>query len=429
MARIIMHHDGIALIFLGSSATFITFFAFFVVICRHHCIFCPFTMQPNKIKNPYLKENNNKRGRPPGSKDSIKRKRTTSAERAIAKTAQQIELDRKKATFFQVPNPQQQLASQQQQQQRRDTALHLNGVPVIFHDSVQTIMNSLRSTIKSSTRQSNQHQQQMMDSVSLPWNSEEYKWPSPFKLKRPATIMDFLAPYFCRLQYFGPDRYAPHWLPTRRLPCKWHGFSLDPKTKQPCTCHDLVFCNFVRSFIDVDGSVGMLFSGRYYCSVKARKSAAGGTVGTVEDDDLPVEDHEYYFVGHCDEVLQHLTPEVKSLLGLVLTKRLGMTTELSDHVFERVSSKQSFNSVVKELSVKQRNKFFRLKQEFHALYFNPATNGFSKISTDASQAGMSLCYSDVAKGTVPSRQYLQQAFVDQVLPQLPYYERSLEMMR
>jgi len=113
MARIIMHHDGIALIFLGSSATFITFFAFFVVICRHHCNFCPFTMQPNKIKNPYLKENNNKRGCPPGSKDSIKRKR-----RPIAKTAQQIELDRRKATFFQVPNPQQQLASQQQQQQQ-----------------------------------------------------------------------------------------------------------------------------------------------------------------------------------------------------------------------------------------------------------------------------------------------------------------------
>jgi hypothetical protein len=134
-------------------------------------------------------------------------------------------------------------------------------VPALFKIMVGDVMHSLRKHLKETTRQSNQFTRYTTGSKDFPWATEEYVWPRPFKLANSPTFAQFLVPYFFRIRFFAPDKYAPHMLPTGQMPCKWHGFDLvDGKT---CVCRDIVLNNFVRIFHDIDGSTGGMFSSRY----------------------------------------------------------------------------------------------------------------------------------------------------------------------
>ena len=296
-------------------------------------------------------------------------------------------------------------------------------VPIAFRIMVGAVMQSLRTQLKA-TRQSNQHVRYTKGSNDFPWATEEYVWPRPFTFTKSPTFADFLVPFFFRIRFFTPDKYAPHMLPTGQMPCKWHGFDLvEGKT---CVCRDLVLNNFVRIFHDVDGGTGGMFSSRYICTRRKPKEPSDES-----DDglDIDVEDNNYYFAGHCAEVLARLTPDIRSSLGLVLTKRCAVTTALADHIFEEVSRKMPFLAIRGSLATKQKDKFFKLQREFQAYYNNQTLQGtLHAITNNEFTTAMHMHFSSVVRGMFLSRQYVQQVYVSRVLALLPYYERCLQMM-
>jgi hypothetical protein len=297
-------------------------------------------------------------------------------------------------------------------------------VPGPFKIMVGAVMHNLRKHLKDSTRQSNQFVRYTTGSRDFPWATEEHVWPRPFKLTTSPTFADFLVPYFFRIRFFAPDKYASHMLPTGQMPCKWHGFDLvEGKT---CVCRDLVLNNFVRIFHDVDGSTGGMFSSRYLCT---RRKPTKPLDDSENDLNIDVEDHSYYFAGHCAEVLAHLTPDIRSSLGLVMTKKCAVTTALADHIFECASRKMSFLAIRGSLATKQKDIFFKTQREFQAYHNNQTLQGtLHGITNNEFSKGMGMHFAMVVRGMFLSRQYVQQVYVNRVLALLPYYERCLQMM-
>jgi hypothetical protein len=68
-----------------------------------------------------------------------------------------------------------------------------------------------------------------------------------------------------------------------------------------------------------------------------------------EEMDDQHDNHPYYFVGHCPEVIAQLPPNIRSSFGIVITNKRAFTTRLVNHIIDQAASKVSF--LVTSLSV------------------------------------------------------------------------------
>jgi hypothetical protein len=218
-----------------------------------------------------------------------------------------------------------------------DVPYNLDVVPPLFRNFVREAAEEIRQWSKDQSQSWNQHSKRDFNSQGFPWKILEKEWPSPNLLQRRVSFVDFLLPFFARVKMCLPDRITGHHLRNGRMPCKWHKYDGD------CVIRDAVFTpQGPRVSFDIDGSVTYNFASRFCCMIN--RDAARESKLTNEDEEMDDQDdnHPYYFVGHCPEVIAQLPPNIRSSFGIVITNKRAFTTRLVNHIIDQAASKVSF---------------------------------------------------------------------------------------
>lgn len=290
--------------------------------------------------------------------------------------------------------------------------VNMSSVPEMFRLPMGEVLHDLRARMKRGQRQGNQYSHGVSSAGLFPWKSFDYQWPDPRLALKPPTVTDFLLPYFGRMRVFMPDRVLAHHLPGGRMPCKWHGYDSD------CVVRDSFFNpQGPRASIDDDKGVTYIFTGRSRCKIRAEKDG--------ESDDSS------YFCNHSPEVLSLLPPNIRSTIGAVITPRRALSTGLIKSIVEEAAHNTSFLAM--------RSKFVAIqKEKFHEIigsrgFAGSASNEVLRNTLYGCPPANNLLletirYDDVIPADLPSRQYLQSAFIARIMDLLPYFERSLQMI-
>jgi hypothetical protein len=254
-------------------------------------------------------------------------------------------------------------------------------------------------------------------SATCPWNGIEHDWPDPNQILGTVSLKDYLLPQFARVKVFCPDRMMGHHLPGEKIPCKWHGWDND------CVIRDAIFNpSGPRVCHDVDSSIIYLFSGRFRCKIRQDQAPTGTTQELDEDDNNP-----YYFVGHSPEVLCKLPPNIRSSLGMTISRKRAFTTKLVDSIIDDAAGQMSFQRIQKTLAGRQSRAFYTLKRDFYSVRANKEIQGrMLNYSVDVTNCDISL--EQVVPYPFPSRNYVQSVFVKRMLDRLPFFERHLQLI-
>lgn len=292
-------------------------------------------------------------------------------------------------------------------------------VPVIFRESVTAAANEIREWSKAQSTRWNQHGSHRFSSAGCPWTGIEKDWPDPNKANGPVSLKDYLLPRFARVKVFLPDRMMGQHLPQGRMPCKWHGWDND------CVIRDAIYNpQGPRVCHDVDSSVIYLFSGKFRCRIQQDQKAPEGTTENLIFDE---DDNNYCcFVGHCPEVLCKLPPNIRSSLGVTVTRKRAFTIALVDSVIDDAAGQMGFKRIQKKLAGAQKRSFYNLKRDFYGVRANPVMQATIYGGVDSTNCD--IPFEDVVPYAFPSRQYVQSAFVKRMLDRLPFFERHLQLI-
>jgi hypothetical protein len=345
---------------------------------------------------------------------------TVAAAPPAANAAPQLHPDLNTTTVPEPPMPQRPQQQPLLSDESDDVPYNLDVVPLLFRKSVREAAEEIRQWSKKHSQSWNQHSKRDFNSQGFPWKKLEKEWPCPNLLQRNVTLVDFLLPFFARVKMCLPDRITGHHLRNGRMPCKWHKYDED------CVIRDAVFTpQGPRVSFDADGSVTYNFASRFCC--KINRDAARKSKSTNEDEEMDDQhdNHPYYFVGHCPEVIAQLPPNIRSSFGIVITKKRAFSTKLVNHIIDQAASKVSFLTMRANLVSAQKRHLYESQRSFYGVYANPVMTG--KIYGSADPSNSDLTLDMVVPYSFPSRQYIQQAFVSRILDLLPLFERNLAM--
>jgi hypothetical protein len=147
-----------------------------------------------------------------------------------------------------------------------------------------------------------------------------------------------------------------------------------------------------------------------------------GAMEEIDEDD----NNSFCFVGHCPEVLCKLPPNIRSSLGMTITRKRAFTTELVNSIIDDAAGHMGFQRMQKKLAGQQKGTFFNLKRDFYGLRANTEMQGNINGGVDTTNCDISL--NDVIPYPFPSWNYVQAAFVKWMLDRLPFFERHLRLI-